>query len=113
MGVVDDYLAELEPGDRAAYEGIAAAVTRAAPDVEQAMSYGVPAFTLGGRPLLGVKASAKHLAIYPFSPSVVAAVAPKLSGFALSKGTIRFTAEQPVPDDVVVELVRLRRAELD
>jgi uncharacterized protein YdhG (YjbR/CyaY superfamily) len=43
---------------------------------------------------------------------VVDAVAPRLAGFSLSKGTVRFTPGHPVPDDVVEEMVRLRLAEI-
>ena len=44
---------------------------------------------------------------------VVDAVAGRLTGFALSKGTIRFTAAEPLPDDVLRDLVRLRQAEIE
>lgn len=76
------------------------------------MSYGMPALKLDGRPLIGVAAAAKHLSIFPFSPAVIDAVAARLEGFSLSKGTIRFTPDHPVPDDVLEEVVRLRRAEI-
>jgi uncharacterized protein YdhG (YjbR/CyaY superfamily) len=60
-----------------------------------------------------VKVSEKHLSLYPFSPDVVAAVAPRLRGYSLSKGTIRFSAEQPLPTDVLDDIVELRRSEID
>ena len=47
-----------------------------------------------------------------FSPAVVAVVADDLGGFSLSKGTIRFTPETPVPQPVIERLVRLRLAEI-
>ena len=34
-------------------------------------------------------------------------------GFDLSKGTIRFTVEKALPDDVVRDVVRLRVAEIN
>jgi uncharacterized protein YdhG (YjbR/CyaY superfamily) len=46
------------------------------------------------------------------SPAAIDAVRSRLDGFAASKGLIRFTSEHPVPDDVVLELVRLRLAEI-
>ncbi|MEQ7736098.1 iron chaperone, partial [Escherichia coli] len=64
------------------------------------------------KPLVGVVAAAKHLSVFPFSPAVVEAVAGRLDGYSLSKGTIRFTADHPLPDDVVEEIVRLRHAEI-
>src|ERR671914_251058 len=65
----------------------------------------------GGR--LGFRAAKKHLSVFPFSPAAVDAVKDRLEGFDLSKGTIRFTPDQPVPDDVLADLVRARKAEIE
>jgi uncharacterized protein YdhG (YjbR/CyaY superfamily) len=43
---------------------------------------------------------------------VVAAVAEDLDGYSLSKGTIRFTPETPVPEPVIERMVQLRLAEI-
>lgn len=61
---------------------------------------------------LAVVAAAKHLSLYPFSGSIVAAVADQLEGYSLSKGTIRFSPEQPVPDAVIRQILQLRIAEI-
>ncbi len=82
------------------------------PEAVEGVSYGMPALKVEGKPLLGVVAAAKHLSIFPFSPAVIDAVANRLGGYSLSKGTIRFTSDHPVPDDVLEEIVRLRRAEI-
>ena len=47
-----------------------------------------------------------------FSPAVIERVADRLDGFTLTKGTVQFTAEHPVPDDVVRDMVRYRLDEL-
>jgi uncharacterized protein YdhG (YjbR/CyaY superfamily) len=39
-------------------------------------------------------------------------VADDLAGFSVSKGTIRFTAETPVPEPVIERMVQLRLAEI-
>jgi uncharacterized protein YdhG (YjbR/CyaY superfamily) len=36
-----------------------------------------------------------------------------LTGFDLSKGTIRFQPEQPLPGDLIEKLVQARMAEID
>ena len=36
----------------------------------------------------------------------------QLTAFELSKGTIRFTIEKPLPNDVVRDIVRLRMEEI-
>ena len=112
MGVVDDALAELPEADRECLQHVIDIARQLVPEATEGMSYGMPALKLDGKPLLGVVAAAKHLSVFPFSPEVVEAVAGKLAGFSLSKGTIRFTAEHPLPDDVVEDVVRLRQAEI-
>jgi uncharacterized protein YdhG (YjbR/CyaY superfamily) len=113
MGTIGEYLAGLAPEQRDALQRVVDVAVRAAPDAEEGTSYGMPALRLGGRPLLGITAAAKHLSVFPFSPAVVEAVTTDLEGFSLSKGTIRFTVDRPIPDAVVERLVELRRAELD
>lgn len=39
-------------------------------------------------------------------------MADDLAGFSLSKGTIRFTPDTPVPEVVIERMVRLRLAEI-
>ena len=109
---MDEYLDGLAPEQRAALERVRAIVANAAPDAETGTSYGMPAFLLDGRPLLGFRAAKQHLSVYPFSPAAVEAVADRLDGFELAKGTIRFTPDRPIPDDVLEDLVRARRREL-
>ncbi len=82
-------------------------------DAEQGMGYGMPALTYRGKSLLSVMRAKKHIGLYPYSASVVEAVADLLTGFDFGKGTIRFQPERPLPDDVLRKLVETRRAEID
>jgi uncharacterized protein YdhG (YjbR/CyaY superfamily) len=107
-----DYLAGLSPGDKAALERVRAVVLGAAPEAEEGRSYGMPAFIYAGRPLLGFRAAEKHLSIFPFSPVAIDAVRDRLGDFDLAKGTVRFAADTPVPDDVLTDLVRARKREI-
>jgi uncharacterized protein YdhG (YjbR/CyaY superfamily) len=112
MTAMDEYLGGLPPAQRGALARVRATVARAAPDAVEGTSYGVPAFLVGGRPLLGFRASARHLSVYPFSPAAIDAVRDRLGGFDVAKGTVRFTPETPLPEDVLEDLVRARRREL-
>ena len=73
----------------------------------------MPALLYRGKALLSAMASAKHLAVYPFSPAAVSAVEPRLDGWSHAKGTIRFAADHPLPDEVVRDLVARRVEEID
>jgi uncharacterized protein YdhG (YjbR/CyaY superfamily) len=113
VGTVDDFLSGLPAEHGPAFRRIVALASTTAPDAEQGTSYGMPALIYRGRPLLGFAAAKAHLSIFPFSPAVVDGVRAHLDGYSLSKGTIRYTTEAPLPDDVVTEVVRLRRDEID
>jgi uncharacterized protein YdhG (YjbR/CyaY superfamily) len=112
MGVVDEALAALHEPDRGCLQHVVELARSLAPDATEGMSYGMPALKLDGKPLVAAVAAARHLSIFPFSSAVVDAVAGRLEGYSLSKGTIRFTADHPVPDDVLADIVRLRMAEI-
>jgi uncharacterized protein YdhG (YjbR/CyaY superfamily) len=112
MSVMDEYLNGLPPAQKAALARVRAVVEGVAPEAEEGMSYGMPAFLYAGRPLLGVRAAKKHLSVFPFSPAAIEAVKDRLVGFELSKGTIRFTPDSPVPDDVLADVVRARKQEI-
>jgi uncharacterized protein YdhG (YjbR/CyaY superfamily) len=112
ISAMDDYLNGLPPAQKAALERVRAVVEDVAPEAEEGVSYGMPAFLLAGRPLLGFRAAKKHLSVFPFSPAAIEAVKDRLEGFDLSKGTIRFSPETPVPEDVLAALVRARMREI-
>ena len=113
VGPVDEYLQTLDDVTRPPYERVRDVVLAEVPDAGQGTSYGMAALTYRGKPLLGFKAARGHLSVFPFSPAAVDAVRDALAGFDLSKGTIRFTAAHPLPDDVVRSLARTRVAEID
>lgn len=109
---MDDYLDGLPQDQNEALARVRAVVERVAPDAEEGVSYGMPAYLYAGRPLLGFRVAKKHLSVFPFSPAAVEAVQDRLEGFDLSKGTIRFSPDRPVPEDVLADLVRARQEEI-
>ena len=83
-----------------------------APEAEDGTSYGMAALRWRGKPLLGFKVAQKHLSIHPFSSEVIEASAELLRGVDHAKGTVRFTASAPLPDELIRALVRHRMAEI-
>lgn len=94
------------------HEQVRAVVLGIAPDAEEGTSYGMPAWRLSGKPLLGLNRAKSHVGVYPFSAEVVDAVRDRLPGFTLTKGGVQCTPDLPVPDDVLAEMVRLRMAQI-
>ncbi|MBM7517288.1 iron chaperone [Nocardioides nitrophenolicus] len=113
MGSVDDYLAGLDPDDRAVIEGLYAIVREMVPDAKQGTGYGMPALVHRGKPLVSVMRAKKHIGVYPFSADAVAAAAPLLEGYDVEKGTIRFQPEHPLPEAAIRAFVTARLAQID
>ncbi len=112
MTTIDEYLATLPAGDRAAYERVVEVALDEAASAEPGTSYGMAALILDGKPLLGLRAGKAHLGLYPFSPAAVEAVADRLPSSATSKGTVRFTADKPLSEEILRDLVSARVAEI-
>lgn len=109
---VDAWLAGIPVEQRSALERLRRSIRDSAPAAEEGFSYGLPAFRLNGRPLACYGASKEHCSFFPMSPAVIAAHAAELRKYELSKGTIRFTPEKPLPSALVRKIIRARIREL-
>jgi uncharacterized protein YdhG (YjbR/CyaY superfamily) len=109
---IDDYLAGVNADQRAALEKLRRMIQTAAPKAEEGISYGLAAFRWKGRPLVAFGAATNHCAFYPMSAAIVGNFQDQLKGFETSKGTIRFSADKPLPAALVRKLVKARIAEL-
>ncbi len=107
---IDAYLAALTPEKRTALDRLRKVIRVAAPQAEECISYGVPAFRLNGRFLVGLGAAAAHCSFYP--GAVVTTLGVELKGYDTSKGTIRFQPNQPLPTALVRKLVKARIAKM-
>lgn len=85
-------------------------IRAAAPDAEECISYQLPAFRLNGM-LVAFGATANHCAFYLMSSSALGAHKDELKAYDISKGTIRFRPDRPLPAALVRKLVKARIAE--
>lgn len=110
---IEAYLANLPEDQRVALEHLRRTIAKAAPAATEAISYGVPAFKLHGRPLVSYGAGKAHCAFYLMSTGVMDAHLAELRGYQLGKGSIRFQSDSPLPEALVRTLVAARIAELE
>jgi uncharacterized protein YdhG (YjbR/CyaY superfamily) len=104
----DGYLAALSDEKRAALEKLRRAIRAAVPKAEECISYGIPAFRLNGKFLVGLGAAANHCSFYP--GSALDRYKAELKGYETSRGTVRFQPNQPLPVALVRKLVEARIA---
>jgi uncharacterized protein YdhG (YjbR/CyaY superfamily) len=110
---VDEFLDKLSDDVRGALQQLRETIRRAAPEAEERVGYGVPAFYYKKRPLVSYGAGKNHCAFYVQSPKVMEAHQEELAGYDTAKGTVRFHADAPLPADLVETLVKSRIAETD
>lgn len=106
----DQYLAALSAEKRAALEKLRRAIRAAAPEAEECISYGLPAFRLKGKLLVAYGAASRHCSFYP--GAVLRSLTDEIKDYDTSKGTIRFPPEKPLSATLVRKLVKLRVAKI-
>ena len=107
----DRYLAAAPVAQRAALAKLRRDIQAAAPQAEECISYSLPAFRLDGRPIVAFGSARKHCSFYPMSAALIASLGKELARYDVSKGTIRFSPEEPLPATLVRKIVRARIAE--
>jgi uncharacterized protein YdhG (YjbR/CyaY superfamily) len=105
---VDTYLRGLEEPKRRTLEKLRRTILELAPEAEQVISYGVPAFRVRGTTVAGFAAFRSHLSYLPFSGSVLGQLADELDGYTMTKSSLHFRVDRPLPKALVKKLIALR-----
>jgi uncharacterized protein YdhG (YjbR/CyaY superfamily) len=103
---IDEYIATFPKNIQAILQQLRQAIKEAAPQAEETISYQMPAFKQKGI-LVWFAAFKNHIGFFP-KASAIEAFKEKLSPYETSKGTIQFSIDQPLPLDLVKEIVRYR-----
>jgi uncharacterized protein YdhG (YjbR/CyaY superfamily) len=109
---VEAYMATLPEHMRAALENLRATIRAAAPEATELIAYDMPAFKANGRFLVSFSAFKNHCSLFPASGAVLAAHGEALKPYLSGKATLRFDPDQPIPEALVTEIVRIRLAEI-
>ena len=110
---VAEYLAAAPTDKRVALTKLRKTITAAAPGAIEGIGYGIAGYKYKGKPLLYFGYAKAHCALYGGIGSVIDAHAAELRTYDVSKGTIRFTTDKPLPDRLVTKLVKARMGEID
>jgi len=110
---IDAYLADLDEPKRATLQVLRQDILEIVPNAEQCISYGMPAFRVQGKVVAGFAAFKNHLSYLPHSGSVLPALAAETASYDGTKGSLHFAIDQPLPKDLVRELITTRLRELD
>jgi len=106
---IDGYISGFPEDVQRKLQELRAAIKAAAPGAAEKISYQIPAFTFNGN-LVYFAAYKKHIGFYPTS-SGVRAFKRELSAYEVSKGTVRFPLDKPLPLKLIGRIVKFRVAE--
>lgn len=106
---IDEYLESLPEKEMIALHKLRKVIKSVAPDAEELISYGMPAFKYHGM-LVYFAAFKNHCSFFPGSSHIIKSF-DELKPFKTAKGTIQFTADKPLPVALVRKIVKARMEE--
>lgn len=107
---IDSYISIQPETVQGLLEKLRQTIKSVAPDAEEVISYGMPAFKWNGM-LVGFAAAKKHVGFYPWNGSTVEKFKEELKAYGTSSGAIRLPIDQPIPVTLVKKIVKYRMKE--
>ena len=92
---IDSYIEQFPEETREKMENIRQIIKEVAPEANETISYGIPTFKLKTN-LVHFAGYKKHIGFYP-TPSGIEAFKQELSEYEVSKGTVKFPLDKPIP----------------
>src|SRR5579864_4913357 len=108
---MDEYLARVPEPARTTLNKVRAMIRSVVPsETTEGISYGIPTFKYKGG-LVAFAAFKDHCSFFPMGSSVLDAFEKELKDFRVSKGTLHFALDKPLPALLVKKIVRARIAQ--
>ncbi|WP_326686347.1 MULTISPECIES: DUF1801 domain-containing protein [unclassified Streptomyces] len=105
---IDEYIGSFAGQDRELLEQVRALAHEAVPEASEAIKWGNPAWVHpSGTILFMLSGHAKHANVV-FTPSTREAFDTELAGFATGKGSVKLPYGQPVPVDLLRQMIAFR-----
>jgi uncharacterized protein YdhG (YjbR/CyaY superfamily) len=102
---VDEYIARAPKEVQPRLQVLRRAIKAAAPQAEEAISYGMPYYRHKGR-LVYFQLWKEHIGLYALGAPVLAAHKSELEGAIYGKGTVRLPLGEKLPVALIRELVK-------
>ncbi len=102
----DEYLPTIPEASRAKLDELRALVRAAAPEAEETISYGIPAFKLHGW-LVYISGYLRHVSVSKL-PDTFETFTGDLSACKTSKSTVQLPLDEPLPEKLLRDLIAHR-----
>lgn len=104
---IDEYIAGFPVESQRILEQVRNTIRLAAPDAEEAISYGIPTFKLRKVNLVHFAGFQNHIGFYP-APVGMESFKAELAPYKTGKGSVQFPLDQPIPFDLITRIVTFR-----
>lgn len=108
---IDEYIASVPKDVQKVLEAVRRTIRQTVPEAVEIISYGIPSVKLHGKGLLSFAAWKTHVSVYP-KPAGPKAFEKKMAPYAREKSTVRFPLNEPIPHDLLAEIVELRKKDV-
>lgn len=106
---IDEYIAAFPTAVQEKLQQLRETIQVAAPEATEKMSYRMPTFYLNGN-LVHFAAFKNHIGFYP-TPSAIEQFKDQLSVYKQGKGSVQFPLDEPLPLNLITEIVHARLLE--
>ncbi|MEO8637295.1 MAG: DUF1801 domain-containing protein [Candidatus Taylorbacteria bacterium] len=104
---VNSYIASYPKDVQVLLKRVRATIRKAAPKTEEGISYGMPAYKLGGISLVYFAAFKNHIGFYA-TPRGHAEFAKELSKYKQGKGSVQFPINKSLPLGLISKIVKFK-----
>lgn len=104
---VDEYISSFSPEIQKILQSIRETIKQNAPEAEESIGYGMPAYKVNKKPLVYFAAFKNHIGFYA-TPTGHEAFAEELSTYKQGKGSVQFPIDKPMPLDLIERIVKFR-----
>lgn len=104
---IDEYILDSPVDIQPLLNQVRSTIKLAAPDAEESISYGMPAYKTYGKPLVYFAGFKNHIGFYA-TPTGHEEFAKELSKYKQGKGSVQFPIDQPMPLDLILLIVEFR-----
>ncbi len=109
---VAKYFSALPEPARTTLQTVRAAILSACPKATvETISYGIPTFKHNGG-IVAIAAFKNHCSLFPMSYFVIEKFRAELTRFDVSKGTVHFPIDKPLPAPLLRKIVKARLAQM-
>lgn len=104
---IDEYIADFPEEIQSLLNQVRSIVKQVAPNAEESIGYGMPAYKTYGKPLVYFAGFKNHIGFYA-TPTGHAEFAKELSKYKQGKGSVQFPIDQPMPLELIAQIVEFR-----